>query len=89
MKLPKRVFNSPLIRYANFKDRSSLNLIRITPPYKNGDCYAIYQTTSSPLCFNKMFKTYELAMESYKSMIDIASKASEVVSIGVTGNSEK
>ena len=34
--LPKKVFNSPLIEYANFEDQSFVNLIRLNKPYANG-----------------------------------------------------
>jgi len=61
IKLPKRVFNSPLIRYANFKDGSFVNLIRLYKPYANGNQYAVYETTKSPFCSNGMFKTLEKA----------------------------
>lgn len=42
MKLPRRVFNSPLIKYANFMDGTCVNLVRLNKPYKDGRAYAIY-----------------------------------------------
>ena len=48
--LPKRVFNSPLIEFANFEDGSHVNLIRLNKPYANGIKYAVYETTKSPFC---------------------------------------
>lgn len=87
--LPKRVFNSPLIRYVNFKDGSHINLIRLSKPYANGNSYAVHETTSSPFCSNGLFKTYEQAIEKFNLMIKNGSQVSEVVSSGITGNAEK
>lgn len=87
--LPKRVFNSPLIRYANFKDGSYVNLIRLNKPYANGISYAIYETTKSAFCSNGLFKTYDKAIEKFNLMIKNASYESELVFSGVTGNEEK
>ncbi len=87
--LPKRVFNSPLIRYANFKDGSYVNLIRLTEPYANGNSYAIHETTSSPFCSNGLFKDFDKALEKFNLMIKNGSQVSELISSGVTGNKEK
>jgi len=87
--LPKIVFQSPLIRYANFKDGSHVNLIRLLKPYTNGDSYAVHETTKSTFCSNGMFKTYEKAIEKFNLMVDNAKKESELVSSGITGNPEK
>lgn len=69
MILPKRVFNSPLIEYANLEDRTFINLIRLNKPYKNGDSFAIYETTKCTFCSSKLFKTYEKAKENFELMI--------------------
>ena len=87
--LPKRVFQSPLLRYANFKDGSFVNLIRLHKPYANGTSYAVYETTKSPFCSNGMFKTYEQAREKFDLMVKNAKRESEITSEGVTGNAEK
>ena len=87
--LPKRVFNSPLIRYANFEDKSHVNLIRIEPPYANGNKYAVHETTKSPFCSNGMFKTLEEAKEKFQLMVKNGSKESKLVFAGITGNAEK
>ena len=84
--LPKRVFNSPLIRYANFKDGSHVNLIRLIKPYANGFSYAVHETTKSPFCSNGMFKTYEKAKEKFDLMVYNASYESELIKEGVAGN---
>lgn len=84
--LPKRVFNSPLIRYANFKDGSHVNLIRLIKPYANGVTYAVHETTKSPFCSNGMFKTYKKAMEKFNLMIRNAKYESELISEGTTTN---
>jgi len=87
--LPKRVFNSPLIRYANFEDGTHVNLIRLNKPYANGDCYAVHETTKSPFCSNGLFKTYEKAIEKFNLMVKNAQRESELIFSGVTGNAEK
>ena len=77
--LPKRVFNSPLIEYANFKDGSHVNLIRLIKPYANGNAYAIHETTTSPFCSNGMFKTYDKAKERFDLMVKYAKHKSELI----------
>lgn len=89
LQLPKRVFNSPLIRYANFKDGSNVNLIRLNKPYANGVSYAVYETTSSPFCSNGLYKTYDRALEKFNLMVLNGSRVSEVVSSGITWNVEQ
>lgn len=89
MQLPKRVFQSPLLRYANFKDGSFINLIRLNKPYANGNSYAVYETTKSVFCSNGMFKTYEKAREKFDLMVKNAKRESELIREGVTGNPEK
>ena len=84
--LPKRVFNSPLIEYANFKDGSHVNLIRLIKPYANGDCYAVYETTKGPFCSNGIFKTYEKAKEKFDLMVENGKSESELMDRGLTGN---
>ena len=84
--LPKRVFNSPLIRYANFKDGSHVNLIRLNKPYATGVAYAVHETTKSPFCSNGMFKTYKKAMEKFNLMVRNAKYESELISEGITAN---
>ena len=69
LKLPKRVFNSPLIEYANFEDGSHINLIKLIKPYANGDKYAVHETTKSPFCSNGMFKTLEQAKAKFELMV--------------------
>jgi hypothetical protein len=67
--LPKRVFNSPLIEYANFQDESFVNLIKLNKPYANGISYAVYETTNNPFCSNGLFTTYEKAKIKFELMI--------------------
>ena len=69
MILPKRAFNSPLIKYANFADGSNINLIKLIKPYKNGNSFAVYQTTKSPFYSNGLFKTMETANVKFNLMI--------------------
>ena len=84
--LPSRVFNSPLIRYANFEDGSFVNLIRLIKPYKNGVSYAVYETTKSPFCSNGLFKTYEAAIKKFELMVRNGSLQSKVIEQGTTNN---
>ena len=84
--LPKRVFNSPLIEYANFSDGSFVNLIKLTTPYADGRAYAVYETTKSAFCSNGMFKTYEQAKEKFELMVKNGGQESLLVKRDVTGN---
>lgn len=86
LQLPKRVFNSPLIKYANFKNGSHVNLIRLTKPYANGNSYAVYETTSSPFCSNGLFKDFDKALEKFNLMVKSGSQVSELISLGFTEN---
>ena len=84
--LPKRVFNSPLIEYANFEDGSHVNLIRITPAYKDGAAYAIDETSTNPFCRGGLHKSYEDAKRKFNLMVRDAQHSSKIISQGVTGN---
>lgn len=79
--LPKRVFNSPLVRFANFKDGSHVNLIKLIKPYANGVAYAVHETTKSPFCSNGLFKTYEKAREKFDLMVHNAKCESELIEL--------
>ena len=79
--LPQRVFNSPLIRFANFKDGSHVNLIKLIKPYANGVAYAVHETTKSPFCSNGLFKTYEKAREKFDLMVHNAKCESELIEL--------
>lgn len=76
--LPKKVFNNPLIEYANFEDQSFVNLIRLNKPYANGISYAVYETTNNAFCSNGLFKTYEKAKLKFELMIKNHSYQSKV-----------
>ena len=86
MVLPKRVFNSPLIRFANFPDGSHINLIRLFKAYANGDAYAVHETTKNPFCSNGMFKTEEKAKEKFETLLANESRVHQPISKGYTGN---
>jgi hypothetical protein len=77
--LPKKVFNSPLIEYANFEDQSFVNLIKLNKPYANGISYAVYETTNNAFCSNGLFKTYEKAKLKFELMIKNHSYQSKVI----------
>lgn len=80
--LPKRVFNSPLVKYANFQDGSFVNLIRLNKPYKDGTSWAVYETTKSPFCSNGLFKTLDKAKAKFDLMVKNASRVSPLVRKG-------
>jgi len=84
--LPKRAFNSPLLEYANFKDGTFVNLIKLNKPYANGLSFAVYETTKSPFCSNGMFKTYKKAKEKFELMIRNGSYESKLSKRGITTN---
>jgi hypothetical protein len=84
--LPKRVFNSPLIEYANFKDGSFVNLIRLLKPYADGKSYAVYETTSCPFCSNGMFKTYDQAKAKFDLMVKNGQLESELTEVKTLPN---
>jgi len=86
LKLPQRVFNSPLIEYVNFEDGSHVNLIRLIKPYANGNSYAIHESTKSPFCSNGLFKNYTKAKAKFELMIRNAKYISKLRSRGLTGN---
>lgn len=87
--LPKRAFNSPLIRYTNFEGGSHINLIRLVTPYANGDSYAIHETTNNPLQSNKLLKTFDIALKEYERMVEVEKSKVKVISEGATGNQEQ
>jgi hypothetical protein len=82
LKLPKRVFNSPLIAYANFEDESFVNLIRLIKPYANGVKYAVYETTKSPFCSNGLYTTLEKAKVKFDLMVKNAQTESKLIEQG-------
>jgi hypothetical protein len=82
LQLPKRVFNSPLIKYTNFKDETFVNLIRLIKPYANGNSYAVYETTTNPFCSNGLFKTIEEAEKKYNLMVKNGSINNPVIKQG-------
>lgn len=86
--LPKRVFNSPCLEFANFEDGSHVNLIKLNKPYANGLAYAVHETTKSAFCSNGMFKTYDKAKEKFELMIRNGGYESSLLNRGVTQNGE-
>jgi len=84
--LPRRVFNSPLIEYANFQDGSHINLIRLIKPYANGQAYAVHETTKSAFCSNGMFKTYRRAKEKFNLMVENGKRESILIEHKTTCN---
>jgi hypothetical protein len=84
--LPKRVFNSPLLEYANFQDESFVNLIKLNKPYANGIGYAVYETTNNAFCSNGLFKSYEKAKLKFELMIKNHTYNSKLIKKGKTNN---
>tara|TARA_R110002153_G_scaffold152399_1_gene303932 strand:- start:852 stop:1112 length:261 start_codon:yes stop_codon:yes gene_type:complete len=79
IKMTQRAFNSPTIKYANFKDGTFINLIKLKKPYANGTKYAVYETTKSPFCSNGFYKTIEEANKKFELMILNGSKCSDLI----------
>ena len=84
--LPNRVFNSPLIEFANFEDGSHVNLIKLNKPYANGLSYAVHETTKIPFCSNGMFKTIEQAQAKFNLMVKNAQSVSKLIKQDKTNN---
>jgi hypothetical protein len=78
-KLPKRVFNSPLVRYANFENGSFVNLIRLIKPYANGNTYAISETTELHLNSSGLFKTYKKARKAFDMLVNLQKEMTDLV----------
>ena len=77
--MSQRAFNSPTIKYANFRDGSFVNLIKLKKPYANGIKFAVYETTKSPFCSNGFYKTIEDANTKFELMILNGSKCSDLI----------
>ena len=86
--LPKRAFNSPLIKFANFADGSFINLIKLNKPYANGISYAVYETTKSAFASNGLFKTFDKANDKFNLMVKNGSHESELIKSGVIEHSK-
>lgn len=86
MKLPRRVFNSPLILFANFHDGTSVNLIRLNRPYANGKMYAIHNNAENREKHNGMFKTLEKAKDSFYSVVREIDRESALLKMEMTIN---
>lgn len=85
--LPRRVFSSPLIEYANFQDGSHVNLIKLIKPYANGAAFAVHETTKSAFCSSGMYKSYDLAKKKFELMIKNACYESPLRERGFTNHS--
>lgn len=84
--LTKRVAQSPLIKYVNFKDGSHVNLIKILKPYADGRAYYVHETTKSIFCSSGYFVKYEQAIEKFNLMRKNGCLESDILNEGVTGN---
>ena len=85
VQLTRRVFNSPLIKFANFEDgKRNINLVRLIKPYANGDAYVIHECTKDGM----MFKTLEQAETKFDSMVASMKQYHKMTSGGRTSNYE-
>jgi len=80
--LPQRVFNSPLVEFANFADGSHVNLIRLTKPYANGISFAVHETTRSAFASNGMFVSYDKAKLKFDWMVVAGKLESKLINQG-------
>jgi hypothetical protein len=85
-KLPKRVFNSPLIEYANFADGVHVNLIRLIKPYANGAAYAVYVSSKDPRHQSGLFKTIDKAKANFERTVTARTGETELLKKGITNN---
>ena len=88
LQLPKRVFNSPTIKYANFADGSFVNLIKLVKPYANGVAYAVYETTKSPFCSNGLFTSLDKAKAKFDLMVKNGKQESELTELAEIDHSK-
>ena len=87
MKLSRRVFNSPLIKYANFMDGTSVNLVRLTKPYSDGRAYAIYY--NKDMGNGVMTITLENALYRFNDLIRRVISTTHIDKVAKTDNYEK
>ena len=87
MKITKRMSQSPLIQFCNFKDGSFVNLVKMEKPYADGRSYYVHETTKSIFCSSGFFTNYEAAKAKFDLMCKNAKECGYVVSSeGLTGN---
>lgn len=77
--LPKRAFDSIIMKSADFEDGSYVHLFKLNRPYANGVSYAIYETTKNPFCSNKLIKEFKDAKRYFDLMIRNGSYQSRLV----------
>jgi hypothetical protein len=66
-----RLYNSPLIKFANFKDGSQINLMRLIKPYKNGEKYGISKMSINKIGDEvRIFKTLQDAESYFDKMVN-------------------
>lgn len=84
--LPRRVFNSPLLEYANFEDDCPINLIRLHKSYANGKSYAVYHPTNKKPLNGVLFTSFEKAKKYFDNVISSKSKIIKMLKQGITQN---
>ena len=82
--LTKRVAQSPLIQFANFKDGSHVNLIKILKPYADGRAYYVHETTKSVFCSSGYFKNHDDAIAKFDLMVANGKLESDILNQGLT-----
>lgn len=85
--LPRRVFRSPLIEFANFSDGTFVNLIKLTKPYANGQTYAVYHGVKDSPRPNRLIRSYDKAKELFEVSVKAMALNSPLRNRGLTGNS--
>ena len=85
-KLPNRVWNSPIIRYANLKGGHHINLIELKKPYANGRKFAIHATDDRYT--SSMHNSLKRAWERFDLMVCIAKHKNELVELGEIDHSK-
>ena len=81
--LPRRVFNSPLIEYANFNGNRHINLIRLIKPYADGTKYVVTNTVNE---IHTAHSNYYSAKEQFEFRVWQANKTALPIGSGITGN---
>ena len=86
MKFTNRVWNSPVIRFANLKGGHHINLIELKKPYAKGIKFAIHATDERYTC--SMHTSYELARERFDLMVVTAKHNDQLIELGEINHSK-
>jgi hypothetical protein len=83
-----RIYNSPVIKTANFNDGSHINLMRLIKPYKNGEKYGISKISINKIGDEvRIFKTLEDAESYFDRIVNQKKKSVDLrEEVGTTNN---